>query len=293
MKKVRFLLVGPGKVGMSLGKAWLRAGHRCVGVEGGRPGARARARALLGVRRRPRKRSTSPAPFDLLLIAVPDSQVLGVARSWADRVRWEGRIVLHTSGVLGDSVLAPLRRRGARVASLHPLLSFPRPLLDPGSFRGAFFGVEGQRRASRFARRLVRDAGGRPLEIRGDRKPLYHLGACLSSGYLLALIDAAATRVAAGAADPALLRRAFLSLAESALRNAGRSGLEAALTGPILRGDLVTLAAHLSGLTALPPGWKRLHRTLAGHTLSLALRSRRITPSQALRIRRLLDKEKI
>jgi predicted short-subunit dehydrogenase-like oxidoreductase (DUF2520 family) len=286
MKKRRFLLVGPGSLGTSLSAAWVGAGHLCVGVRGGTASARARAWKLM--RRRPPRSGRRPPAFDLLLIAVPDREVARVARSWAKRCPWEGRIALHTSGVLAAAVLAPLRGQGASIGSLHPLVSVPLP--DPGRnlFRGIYFGVEGDPEASRWGRRLARDAGGRSLEIRAAWKARYHLGACLASGYLLALLDAAASRISAGSADPALLRKAFLGLSESTLRNARSHGYEAALTGPIVRGDVASVRAHLQALAGLPAVWRTLYRGLARHTLDLALGSGRIRPASAARIRRVL-----
>ncbi|HEV8335150.1 MAG TPA: Rossmann-like and DUF2520 domain-containing protein [Candidatus Polarisedimenticolia bacterium] len=289
MKKLRFLLVGPGRLGTSLAAAWVGAGHVCAGVRGGTAPARARAWRLM--RRRAPRAGGRPPAFDLLLIAVPDREVSRVARSWAKRGSWEGRFALHTSGVLRASVLAPLRAQGASVGALHPLVSIPFPDPGPGLFRGIYFGVEGDPEASRWARRLARDAGGRSLEIRATGKARYHLGACLASGYLLALLDAAASRIAAGSADPALLRRAFLALAESTLRNARARGIEAALTGPILREDVVSVRAHGQALARLPAVWRALYRGLAAHTLDLAARSGRIRPSSARRIRRVLEVE--
>mgnify|MGYP001053356894 CR=1 FL=1 len=288
MKRIRFLLVGPGKVGISLGAAWVRAGHLCAGVEGGSPEARRRARDFLGTEKSTARSRLALPDFDLLLIAVPDREVAAVARSWRERCAWKGRVALHTSGVLGASALAPLRRRGASVAALHPLLSLARP--DPGrtAFRGVCFGIEGDPGAARMARRLARQAGGRTLEIPARGKALYHLSACLSSGDLLGLIDAAASRVPVRPADRVTLRNALLKLSESTLRNARERGLERALTGPIPRGDATTIRTHLRALRGSPAGWRSLHRILARNVLGLTLRSGRIKPDVARRIRALL-----
>jgi len=289
VKRIRFLLVGPGKVGISLGAAWVRAGHRCVGVEGGNSAARRRARCLLCAPEPKGTAGAAPPDFDLLLLAVPDGAIASLALSWEKRCSWKGRIVLHTSGALGSSVLEPLRRKGASAGSLHPLLSFARPALSRTAFQGTYFGIEGDPGAARMARRLAREAGGRSLEIEAGGKALYHLGACLSSGYLLGLIDAAAARIPARPAERARLRKAFLALAESTLRNARALGVNRAFTGPILRGDAGTVRIHLRALRTSPSEWQSLHRTLAGHLLDLALRSGRITPTTAGRIRSLLS----
>jgi predicted short-subunit dehydrogenase-like oxidoreductase (DUF2520 family) len=234
------------------------------------------------------KRPAKVPEFDLLLVAVPDRKINAVARSWADRVSWEGRSALHTSGVIGTSALEPLKRQGAEVGCLHPLLSLPWADLARGAFKGVYFGIQGEAPVIRLARRLARDAGGKVLEVRGEDKALYHLAACLSSGYLLGLIDAAASSVASGVAPTARFREALLALAASAIRNARKAGLPASLTGPIPRGDIATIEAHLASLARLPSAWENLHGVLARHTLDLAVRSRRISPAVAARIRRLL-----
>jgi len=291
MKKIRFLLVGPGNVGISLAAAWVRAGHVCVDVEGGRPVARAQTRSLLGIRARRGGSDLGRPGFDLLLIAVPDRCISQVARSWAGRVPWTGKTVLHTSGVIGASALSPLRRQGASVGSLHPLRSLPRPMPGRDTFREIFFGIQGDRQAARVAGRLAREIGGKTIQVRRDLQALYHLGACLSSGYLLGLIDAAATRIGVSAANPRRFREALLALAETTLRTAREKGLERSLTGPIVRGDLIAIRAHLTAMESLPLELRELHRTLALHTLNLAAGSRRTPPALAARTRRLFKKK--
>jgi predicted short-subunit dehydrogenase-like oxidoreductase (DUF2520 family) len=291
MRGIRFLLVGPGNVGLTLGAALVHAGHLCVGVHGGRAAERNRAGMILRTVGSSRSSRPGSPAFDLLLIAVPDRSIADVADSWAGRVSWKGRTALHTSGALGASALAALRRRGAAVGSLHPLLSLPRPETRRGVLHRVYFGIQGDSPAVRLARRMVREMGGFSVAVREDLKARYHLGACLSSGYLLGLIDAAASQVAAGAAPAVRLRKAFLMLAESTLRNAMKDGLEAAVTGPIPREDLMTLALHRSALKSVPPGWGDLHRILAGHTLEIAQRLHRIPRSRLANLRRLLQED--
>ena len=122
----------------------------------------------------------------------------------------------------------------------------------------------------------------------GKDKALYHLGACLSSGYLLSLIDAASARFGEGAVSATRFQRAMLVLAGSTLENAKKAGLEAALTGPIPRGDAGAVLEHLASLKGLPSPWRTLHGIVARQALGIAVRSRRISPAVAARIGRLL-----
>lgn len=283
MKAIRFFLVGPGRVGISLGAAWVRAGHRCVGIEGGKPSSRRRARRTL---RAPRSRDLD---FDFLLVATPDRQIAPAAKLWADRVSWRGRIALHASGALTGSELAPLGVRGASLGSLHPLTSLPKPSTRSGTFRGIHFGVEGDPGAVRLARGLVRDAGGKPFEIPPRFKALYHLCACLSSGYLLGLLEEVSHQLARTGVDPASSRAALLALAEATVVNARRMGSGKALTGPMVRGDIPTIRAHLRALGSMQRKWKVLHHLLAGLALDLAVRRGRVSRQRARLIRSALS----
>jgi len=291
LRGLNFFLIGPGRVGTSLGMAWIRAGHRCVGVEGGRPGSLRRARRLL-LQESGASSPRLPAPdFDLLVVATPDRAIASVARVWANRNPWRGRMALHLSGALPASELAPIQRKGGAVASLHPLTSLARAEVAGDAFRGVYFAVEGDPPAVRCALRLARSAGGRTLRIPAESKAFYHLCACLVSGYLLGIVDQAAGGLVSIGVDRSSARAALLELAESAIRNARWMGPGKALTGPVVRGDLVTLSAHLRSLRRRENRWKRLHNILTELSLDLACREGRISKSVAADIRQLYRKE--
>ena len=281
-RRLRFVLVGAGAVGSALSSALRRCGHREV-ARYGRGGR-------LGIRR---KRAELEEPFDLLLIAVPDRAIADVARSWARRPGWRGKLVFHTSGALNSSVLAPLARRGAATGTLHPMTSLPRGSRQASALRSIGFGIEGHVKARRVAAGLVRDIGGWPLHLRGPRRASYHLGACFASGYLLALVAIAAEMIARGGAlRRSDSRRSALALARQTLENASRAGLEEALTGPLVRGDLPTVKKHLQVLAQSPRERADLHRILSVQMAALLRRAGRIGPSDAAAARRLLKPER-
>ena len=85
---------------------------------------------------------------------------------------WKGITVFHSSGALTSDVLSSLRERGAKVASVHPGMTFVRQ--SPPRLKGVPFGVEGDPAAVRFARNVVRDLGGTAHPIKAENKVLYH-----------------------------------------------------------------------------------------------------------------------
>ena len=208
---------------------------------------------------------------DLLLIAVPDGALAGVAAELARRP--QARVVLHTSGSRDASVLAPLREGGSAVGSLHPLKAFPQPLPDPAEARGIFFAVDGDAPARDLAVRLAETWGGVAAEVPPEARALYHFAATLAAGGVTTLL-AAASEIAGRLGLPAEVTRGYLELCRGALNAAVRTldagrPLSEAITGPAARGDAETLERHLEALRALDPDRLPLAEILARETRRL------------------------
>jgi len=78
--------------------------------------------------------------------------------------------------------------------------------------------------------------------------------------------------VLAGAGvSPTQAAQALVPLAEGALRNVSTKGTTEGLTGPIRRGDAVTIQRHLDALFEHPE-LAQLYRALARHAVEIAAR---------------------
>jgi predicted short-subunit dehydrogenase-like oxidoreductase (DUF2520 family) len=247
-----FSVAGPGRVGSSLA-AWLEArGARQIAAAG---------RAVLP--------DLATAGEDLLLVAVPDPVLPAVAAELARRP--QAAVVLHTSGSLDAEALAPLRKTGSAVGTLHPLKAFPYPLPDPEQARGVFFAADGDREALDLAFRLAAAWDAEAAEVPATARSLYHFAATLAAGGVVTLL-AAAEEIAEGLGLPDAVTRGYLELCKGAVAAAveaheeGRP-LGAALTGPVARGDRDTVARHLEALRELAPEKLPLLRALARETL--------------------------
>jgi len=182
---------------------------------------------------------------DLFLISVPDDQIAGVAKELSNLRLDRKPTVLHTSGALSSEVLLPLAARGWSVGSLHPLISIP----DAGaSVRGAFWSVEGDRRAVRLAKMLVRDLGGTSFSIRSADKALYHAAAVMTSGSVTALFDVALEMLVAAGLTRKIARQVLQPLLVSTVHNLETKDTSLALTGTFSRGDVETVKRHLAAL---------------------------------------------
>jgi len=271
-------LAGPGLVGASLAHWAAAAGARLVRVAGrpGSPGAAALARALDA--RAVALDELASADCDLLLLALPDAELAGVARLLAGR--GQAPVALHVAGALGASVLAPLRAAGSAVGSLHPLRAFAA--VDPAlaAARGVFFAIDGDPPALAAGRRLAAAFGGVAGEVPEATRPLYHFAATLVAGGATTLL-AAALELAARAGVPASARAGYGALARGALAAALAADDAAdAITGPAARGDLATWDRHLDALAELAPELVPLAVALGRETLRQRARRAPHGPAQ-------------
>ena len=182
-----------------------------------------------------------PLTADLVWITVPDDAIASVATELAAQQDWRGKTVFHSSGALTSDVLRPLRTKGARVASVHPGMTFvakARPAL-----RGVPFGIEGESAALRLARRIIADLGGTAVTIRKENKVLYHAFDAFASPLLIALMAGLENVGKAAGIPEKKLRTMAGPLLRQTLENYLLHGAAAAFSGPFVRGDAELLGS--------------------------------------------------
>ena len=187
------------------------------------------------------------ADADLVLLAVPDAAIAGVARQVPI-----GPWVAHVSGATSLRALDPHIRR----FSLHPLQTLTRER-GAEQLDGAWAAVTAETDEAREAARwLANTLGLRTFDRADADKPLYHAGAAMASNFLVTLHAAAARLLEESHAPP----EALLPLMTRTIENGF------VLTGPIARGDWSTVEAHLRALEERAPDLVPLYRALAEAT---------------------------
>lgn len=262
-------VVGAGRVGAVLGAALDAAGHRVVAAAAVSAASRERAARLLpGAEILPADDVARKAS-DLLLLAVPDDALAGVIGGLkATGALRPGQRVAHTSGAHGLDVLA-----GVDGMALHPAMTFTGTEADLERLPGIAWGVTTPDRA--FATRLVADLGGVPEWIAEDARPVYHAALAHGANHLVTLVNEAADLLRAAGVDRP--ERVLSPLLRAALDNALRLG-DAALTGPVSRGDAGTVGKHLDRMPseAIPA-----YLSLARRTADRAIAAGRLRPRDA------------
>lgn len=240
-------IIGAGRLGTALAVALSRKGYPILSVVASRIEHARKTASLLDGKPKPdaaNKIGLLPQA-DLVLISTQDDQIERVATQLSSLNYDSKPTVLHTSGALSSEALAPLRAKGWSTGSVHPLISVSSP---NDSVEGAFWSVEGDARAVRLGKTLVRDLGGTSFSIRTADKPLYHAAAVMTSGHVTALFDVALEMLVDCGLTRKTARQILQPLLVSTVHNLETKDPAAALTGTFSRGDVETVKRHLAAL---------------------------------------------
>jgi predicted short-subunit dehydrogenase-like oxidoreductase (DUF2520 family) len=274
-------VVGAGRAGTAMAVALARAGHRVVAAS-----ALSEASLRRVSRSLPQAIIAAPqdvvARADLVLLTVPDDALPGlVAGLAATPVPLEGRLLVHASGRHGLAVLEPAVRRGALPLALHPVMTFTGGIDDANRMAGICFGVTAPDPLVLVAEALVVEMGGEPVFIAEEQRSTYHAAIASAANHLVTLVVQASDLLrAAGVANPSAMLGPLLG---AALENVLALG-DAALTGPVARGDADTVAAHVQAIRAAAPEALAAYLALARLTADRALAAGTLDASDAQRL---------
>ncbi len=283
MESESICVVGNGRLGTTLAGGLVRAGFRSVTLAARRFPDEDRAHSAglgIGISH---LAETELKAFRAVFIVLPDSVVPGfaAAQEWT-----AGQLVLHCSGGLDRSVLGAAEEIGATTASLHPIQTFSGRWLPADLLAGITFGVEATGKAREYIAKMVERLGGRPIDVPSGLKPAYHLAAVFSSNYLVTLMSAAFAlwdRIEPEQPDRAV--SALLPIVRQTLENVSDQGVTQALTGPISRGDVATVEAHIRELKSYDEKLTELYQCLGLYTVEQMVANGRMERREAEPVR--------
>ena len=271
-------IVGAGRVGAVLGAALARAGHVVSAVSAVSEESLERAATLLpGVPVKPIPEVVAGA--HLVVLAVPDDALADlIAGLSATGTFTPGQLVMHTSGAHGISVFESAARSDIVPLAIHPAMTFTGTPLDLDRLHDCCFGVTTPDLARPLGEALVIEMGGDPVWVAEEDRVTYHAALAHGSNHLVTLVaQSMQLLVEAGVEDPA---RVLEPLLTAALSNTLQRG-DAALTGPVARGDAGTVAGHVAMLRKVAPDIRPTYLALARATAQRALLSGRLRASDA------------
>lgn len=274
-------VVGSGRVGSTLGAALSLAGHRVVAASAVSAESRRRAEERL-----PDAALLPPqevvAAADLVLLTVPDDALPELAEGLvAAGVPVEGKLIAHSSGLHGVTVLAPLTRAGALPLALHPVMTFTGRSDDLNRLAGISFGITAPDVLRPVAEVLVVEMGGEPVWIPEENRTLYHAALAGGANHLVTLVVESMELLRnAGVEEPGRMLGPLLG---AALDNALRLGMNG-LTGPVARGDAGTVSGHLRELARVSPEGLQAYVAMARLTADRAMAAGLLKPQDAERL---------
>jgi predicted short-subunit dehydrogenase-like oxidoreductase (DUF2520 family) len=250
--KPRIAIVGPGRLGRALTLELKRVGYTISEIvsrnnAGSRRTAREQARK---VEARASIGENAHLDADLVWFCVPDREIAAASRQLASLTNWRRKTAFHSSGALASDELKSLRRLGAAVASVHPLMTFVSGSIP--ALKGVPFAVEGDAAAVRVARGIVRDMGGEAFTIRKQHKAAYHAWGAFASPLLVAALVTAERLARAAGLSAVEARKKMLPIVRQTIANYEALGPAGAFSGPIVRGDAETIRKHLRVLRKVP-----------------------------------------
>lgn len=284
-------IIGAGNVGTTLGYALKQKGYSLAGVC---------CRTKVSSQKASRFLETAywDSPEEvafrsrILIVATPDRAIKEVAEKIAaEEGFFPGQVVLHTSGAHSSEELAPARKSGASIMSMHPLQTFPGVETGLHNLPGSYFTLEGDAEALPVGEELVRQMGGIPLTIDTEMKPVYHAAACVVCNYYVTLLHKGLEMMEAAGVSREKALPALMPLVEGTLSNVQKTGVPGALTGPVDRGDASTVQSHVHKLEEKLPHLRDLYCVLGRHTVDTAREKGTLSEDAARAVLKVLQGE--
>ena len=275
-------ILGAGAVGTALAVGLADAGYNITAIMS-RNGPRAKDLAgHMGGAIHTQQAGLLVDLADTVFLTVPDDVIGSVAES----VPWrDGMAAVHCSGGTPVSVLECASGYGAMIGGFHPLYTFPPNAREPTTLENVTFAIESRSPALHHQLRDMAHAlHGHAIDINEKSRALYHISGVLASNYLVAIIAEATGLWAQFGYNQSQALRALLPLIRGTVGNIERDGAAAALTGPIVRGDLGTVQAHLEQLQATLPSVVPLYAALAQVTAKFAVDAQRLDGTRGAEI---------
>jgi len=283
-------IVGPGRVGTAIGVLAAGAAWPVIAIGGRDRDKTTQAAQRIGEHVRACSMAEAARCGHIVFITVSDGAIEPVCNNIARQNGFNcNSIVVHCSGVLSSDIRSSARDScRCLVGSMHPLQTFATVDSACAKLKGIYCFCEGDKEGLPVIENLAKSIGMIPVHICSSSKVLYHAAAVFACNYLVTLMDAAIETANLAKIDRSTAWSAFVPLVVSTIENISEIGPERALTGPISRGDIRTIARHIEKLELVEPSLASMYRAMARHAVDIALRNSSITEEKGEEIKSVL-----
>jgi predicted short-subunit dehydrogenase-like oxidoreductase (DUF2520 family) len=224
---------------------------------------------------------------DATMITTPDGEIESIAFLLKDKTSLKPHsIIFHCSGSAPSEVLSPLKTHGIQIASVHPIMTFANPAVSFGHFDGVHCAFEGDVGAFALLERAFTQIGGLVFKIATEKKSIYHAATTVACNCLVALMDIAAELFVEAGLSREKALAAMQPIVKKTINNIFSLDAVHALTGPIARGDIKTIRAHVDSLEDTYAA--SVYKILGKKLIELSTKKKAATEQQLLEIERIL-----
>lgn len=289
--KPSVVIVGCGRMGTALAKTLVDRGYQIVGLSSLHRASAQRLAEICGVSETTDRPQEITRRADVVFLTTPDGVIESVCKSISQSGGFSpAAVVLHCSGAHASTILSSARKCGAFIGSMHPLQSFASADISRNPFQAVRVAIEGDSKAVSTADQMARDLEALPLRIMTEGKPLYHAAAVVASNFLVTLMGVAFRLIQQAGIPQEEAFSVLKPLVQGTLANIERVGVHQALTGPVVRGDVQTVQAHIQAISQTMPELLAFYACLIQHTAEQAGAGGQISPDL---VKTFLDMSKI
>jgi predicted short-subunit dehydrogenase-like oxidoreductase (DUF2520 family) len=289
MRDRTIAIIGAGTVGTAVGATLQSRGYKIAAVAAKSQASLDRAASYLDAHAT-NDIAEAAGLGDLIFITTSDDSIKDACDDIGARGGFSvDDIVFHMSGALPLSALAAAERYGAKTGCIHPMQTFATVDSAIERLPGSVFGVTADDEALTTADEIIDALGSEKVMVKDEDKAIYHAAACVVSNYLVSLVHLGEGLYGEIGIEKEMARKAFLPLLKGTVVNIANYGPAEALTGPIARGDIGTIARHLEALQRTAPWALPAYREMGLYTVRVAVEKGTVDENTAIELTRLLE----
>ena len=262
---IKFGFIGAGKVGFSLGK-YLKENNIDISGYYSKSQHSAREAAIFTKTKQYNNLENLIKDSDTIFITTPDSEI-SVVWSEINKLSIKDKLICHCSGSISSEIFSNINNHGAYGYSIHPMFAISDKYNSYKNLSQAFITIEGHKKHIEFLKQLFFQLGNEVAIISKENKVLYHAASVTVSNLVLGLINNGINYLEECGFTHDMAIKALYPLIEFNLKNIREKGAINSLTGPVERGDLLTVINHLS---VLKKEDKELYKLLSKNILKIA-----------------------
>jgi predicted short-subunit dehydrogenase-like oxidoreductase (DUF2520 family) len=283
---VNIAIVGAGKVGSVLGRILADNGEKIVCVVSRTQQSAQRAGKFLRCRNVSTSLAAIPPKTEVIYITTPHQAVEEVAQKLTAiaHLNFSKLFVCHASGMLSSEVLEPLTKKGATVFSFHPLQTFPRDFNVKdivANAKGIYYAIDGNAKGAKKAQQLAKKMKGKTIYIKPEMRVFYHAACVVAANHLVTMLWILEQMFAELKTKEKDFFPVFEPILKATLKNVEMTSPTKALTGPIARGGVETIAEHFESLQRFAPNLVSYYGSVSAETIRCAEAKGSIDKEQA------------